>query len=649
MSASHADPFSWVGHTIDEKFRVEAVVGEGGFGVVYRALHLGLGVPVAVKCLKIPPSLPPEERDRFHQSFLDEGRLLRKLSRATHSVVQALDVGAAFAPNGAWVPYLVLEWLNGETLEALLARRRSEKKGGMPLAEAKDLLTPAALALGTAHDDGIAHRDVKPANLFLCGEESARTVKVLDFGIAKVIAENATLTRALEQTGQTPSMFTPFYGAPEQFNKRFGATGPWTDVYALALVLVELASGESPLAGDDVTQLYIATTDVAIRPTPRAHGVRTSDAVEAVFQKALAIEPRGRYASARAFWDALDAALAAPLPADEPPGDAARAPTLEPTLEAPRTTSGASVNARDAGQPGRRVLAILGALAIVGLSIGASALLRARAVPTEVPAVLRVGPELVHVDIPTTPADMVQVPAGRFTMGYAKGFSFEKPPHTVTISRPFYIDRAEVRADDYARCVSAKKCTPTGVHGPELREGEAEKFAPFCTEHDPAKASHPINCLDRAQAEAYCAFAGKRLPTEAEWEYAARGGEGARLYPWGDDEPTCEMGNFSRVAGQCGGRPKGTLPVGSFPDRVSPFGALDMAGNVWEWVADGFDPSAYAEKERKDPRASSGRKGVLRGGSWDFAATSARVTNRLAFDPGMGHVSTGVRCARTAD
>ncbi|HRI70966.1 MAG TPA: protein kinase, partial [Polyangium sp.] len=166
MSAAHSDPFGWVGQTIDGKFRVEAVVGEGGFGVVYRAQHLGLGEPVAVKCLKIPLSLPPADRERFHQSFLEEGRILRRLSRSTAAVVQALDVGAAVAPNGAWTPYLVLEWLRGESLEDHLAKRREQGRAKMSLADAVELLEPAAMAIAAAHDEGIAHRDIQPANFF---------------------------------------------------------------------------------------------------------------------------------------------------------------------------------------------------------------------------------------------------------------------------------------------------------------------------------------------------------------------------------------------------------------------------------------------------------------------------------------------------
>ncbi|MDI1481304.1 bifunctional serine/threonine-protein kinase/formylglycine-generating enzyme family protein [Polyangium sp. y55x31] len=655
-SAALADPFAWVGQTIDGKFRVEAVVGEGGFGVVYRAQHLGLGEPVAVKCLKIPSTLAPDERERFQQSFLEEGRLLRKLSRATAAVVQALDVGAAVAPNGVWAPYLVLEWLHGETLEAFLARRNEEKKGGMLLADAFALLEPAALALAAAHDEGIAHRDIKPANLFLRDASiegggasqtpaGTPTMKVLDFGIAKVIADNASITRAMEQTGHAPSMFTPFYGAPEQFNRRFGATGPWTDVYALALVLVELCSGKTALVGDDVTQLYIATTDVSLRPTPRTHGVRTSHAVEAVFQKALAIEPRGRYTSARLFWDALREALPSPIEADAPGTTVVREGSHDSLTTAPQITEARTSKPASSR---RSLFAAIGAFTFVAAAIAASVVIKHRGEIEPTPTLARMGPEFGHVELPSSTADMVLVPAGSFTMGHAKEGKTEKPAHTVTISKPFYLDRTEVTAEDYVRCVAAGKCTRSGVHGPGVDEAEATKFAPFCTEPDPAKARHPINCIDHGQAAKLCAFLGKRLPTEAEWEYAARGKDD-RLYPWGEEPVACTLGNFARAAGQCPGRAKGTMPVGSFPDHASPFGALDMAGNVWEWVADAFDPGAYTKGERKDPLVATGAKGVIRGGSWDFASSAAKTTTRYAFDRATGHVSTGVRCAKTAD
>jgi formylglycine-generating enzyme required for sulfatase activity len=110
------------------------------------------------------------------------------------------------------------------------------------------------------------------------------------------------------------------------------------------------------------------------------------------------------------------------------------------------------------------------------------------------------------------------------------------------------------------------------------------------------------------------------------------------------------MGNFARNTRECAGRPKGPIEVGSFPDYASAFGALDMAGNVWEWVADSFDSKAYTKESRQDPFVDkSGSRGVLRGGSWDFSASVAKTTFRLNFDRHTGQISTGVRCAKHAN
>jgi len=647
MSATHSDPFGWVGQTIDGKFRVEEVVGEGGFGVVYRAQHLGLGEPVAVKCLKIPASLPPADREKFHQSFLEEGRILRRLSRLTAAVVQALDVGAAVTPNGNWTPYLVLEWLRGQSLEDHLAKLRKEGRGKMALAAAVELLEPAAMAIASAHDEGIAHRDIKPANFFTTDVDGLPTMKVLDFGIAKVIADNASITRAFEQTGQAPSMFTPFYGAPEQFNRRFGATGPWTDVYALALVLVEMVSGQSALDGDDATQLYIASTDVAMRPTPRARGVPTSQEVENVFLKALSVEPRSRYSSARAFWKELREALPAPI--ENPREDMSLPPTITSSDSLRRTTTAhvSSSRATASNSSRRSALAIVGSLLILAAFIGASLYIRNRATARTINTANHIVVEsLPELTVPKPPEDMVLVPAGRFTMGHANAGKTEKPAHTVIITKAFYLDKTEVTAGEYAKCVGARKCLASSVHGPGVTDSIVAKFSPQCTGTDSAGARKPINCIDFAQAEAYCAFAGKRLPTEAEWEYAARGTD-ERVYPWGNTNPTCLMGNFGRNAGECASRPRGTTEVGAFPEYASPFGVLDMSGNVWEWVADAFDPEAYTQEPRTDPLVNKpGDNGVLRGGSWDFSASVAKTTFRLKFDRHMGQVSTGVRCAK---
>jgi serine/threonine protein kinase len=305
MSTAEEDPFGWVGATVDGKYRVDKVVGHGGFGIVYLAHHLGFEEKVALKCLKLPKELQGGDRDRFRDSLVAEGRLLLQLSRATTGVVQALDVGAVVSPSKTWTPYLVLEWLEGTPLDRDLSERRKHNLGGRSLGEALELLDGAVRALGVAHGMGIAHRDIKPANLFLIELAGKRTIKVLDFGIAKVLSETDSVTRAFEETGGTVQAFTARYGAPEQFSRRFGATGPWTDVFALALVLIEVVLGTPALDGTDAAQLFVAASDKLLRPTLRSHGFDPGDAVEAVLATALSVDPRERYPNATAFWDAL--------------------------------------------------------------------------------------------------------------------------------------------------------------------------------------------------------------------------------------------------------------------------------------------------------------------------------------------------------
>ncbi|WP_394838337.1 protein kinase [Pendulispora rubella] len=344
------DPFAWIGHALEGRYDVEKVVGEGGFAVVYRGHHKGLDDAVAIKCLKIPRKLAGEERERFLQSFLDEGKLLHRLSRANANIVQALDVGATTSPNGTWTPYLVLEWLEGESLDDELRARSRKDLPPRSLEETLALLEPAARALATAHAQGIAHRDIKPANLFLCTVAGKRIIKVVDFGIAKVLGESTDLQRAHEATGMSLHAFTPRYGAPEQFDRRFGATGPWTDVFALALIVVEMVAGHSAMQGDSA-QLFVASSNVQHRPTLRALDVDVgpaADAIEEVLLRALAVDPKERYGTAGDFWDALmlaakattivDALAAQPVTAVRPkvPVDPL-APTV-PSLRVPDTT-----------------------------------------------------------------------------------------------------------------------------------------------------------------------------------------------------------------------------------------------------------------------------------------------------------------------
>jgi len=303
---------------------------------VYRGEHLALAEPVGIKCLKLPQSLSGEQRDRFHQSFIKEGQLLHKLSKANAGIAQALDLGAAVSPNNSWTPFLVMEWLSGRPLDQELKARRKRADGALDLAAAMKLLAPAASALGEAHKQCVAHRDVKPANLFLTEVGARTTIKVLDFGIAKIIHDDKSLTQLMAATGMSIKAFSPRYGAPEQFDPRMNASGPWTDVFAFALILVELLCNEPALRGDDVVGLHLSAVDSEERPTPRAHGVELTDAVEAVIARALAVRARERYVDLTSFWDALERASQAQLPSaapvegpsSQPPG--AALPSLSP-------------------------------------------------------------------------------------------------------------------------------------------------------------------------------------------------------------------------------------------------------------------------------------------------------------------------------
>jgi serine/threonine protein kinase len=346
--ADGSDRFGLVGTTLGGKYRVERVVGEGGFAVVYRARHQVWDEPVAVKCFTALADAPAELRRELHDQFVREGKLLTSLSSHTAAIVQAKDIGDLTTATGHWIPYMVLEWLDGRPLDAWLAHEAgtSRRPARDPLTAFR-LMDGPARALGHAHARGVAHRDIKPANFFVLGEALTPgvVIKILDFGIAKVMHAHAST--AMHATGTQTTSFTPAYGAPEQFDRRHGATGPWTDVFQMSLVLVELMRGGLPaLVGDDFVQLAFASQNPAQRPTPRTHGVATSDAVEAVFQRALAVAVGQRYRDMSGFWDAFAAAVepaSSPRASHSPPHPPPGAAPYEVVLEFSR--------ARDAGRP----------------------------------------------------------------------------------------------------------------------------------------------------------------------------------------------------------------------------------------------------------------------------------------------------------
>jgi eukaryotic-like serine/threonine-protein kinase len=309
------DAFGIVGTVIASAYHVESVVAEGGFGTVYRAHHGGFRAPVALKCLRLPPGLLPEARQHFLDSFRAEAELLFRLSASIPAVVRPLHVDAFTAVDGRFVPYLVLEWLEGSTLDAIIRRRTAEHQAPLPLKKLVRLLTPVARALERAHNfqgpDGpvsIVHRDLKPENIFVANVAGEETVKILDFGIGKAKSMVGQVAGRASQVAGGIATFTPAYGSPEQWApKKYGQTGPWTDVWGLALTISEALVGH-PIIDGEPAAIMGTVLDPNRRPTPGSEGVIVSDEVERVFRKALALDPRERYGDAGVFWNELLAA-----------------------------------------------------------------------------------------------------------------------------------------------------------------------------------------------------------------------------------------------------------------------------------------------------------------------------------------------------
>lgn len=358
------DPFGLLGATLDTKYEVSACMAEGGFAVVYRALHVGLHKPVALKVLKVPSDLSNEHRRTYLEKFAQEARLIAALDHP--AIVRVLDFGVAPLGDRSDTPWMALEWLDGTTLEQVLESRRGQP---MEPAAVFALMEPVIDALACAHESGVVHRDLKPANLMrVTGRRGEAVLKVLDFGIAKTVeAEDRDVhVSGATRTSTALIAFSPHYAAPEQITGM--RTGPWTDVHALALVLVEMLCGRPPYLGDDPAELYAAAL-AAVRPTPAALGVDVG-AWESVLAQALAFKPSDRFADAKAFLDALRATLPdarlSLRPAPPP-----HTPTVIGTPAG--TLRGAELVARPAERPRSPILVI--ASAVTGLLVvGAIAL-----------------------------------------------------------------------------------------------------------------------------------------------------------------------------------------------------------------------------------------------------------------------------------
>ena len=319
---AHSLRTALIGQTLQDKYRIDRVVGEGGFAVVYAGQHLTLDVPVAVKALMFHRDQSPEHRALLLSRFSAEAQILARLRHP--NIVSVLDFGILNDDALGAVPWLVLEWCDGETLDAELRRRRRAlpRLPQRSVEEAWALMRPIVDAVAYGHSLGVAHRDLKPANVMLVPDRTGISPRVLDFGIAKRV-EDTTSGSGETLTNSGAAMFTPGYAAPEQV--AMVRTGPWTDVHALGLMFTEILTDERPYP---TANGAVAAVDPE-RPTPSRFG-RDVGPLEPLLAKAVALRPGERYADAEQFLDALDSAFGThrlQVPRPSAPSDDHRAPS----------------------------------------------------------------------------------------------------------------------------------------------------------------------------------------------------------------------------------------------------------------------------------------------------------------------------------
>lgn len=241
---------------------------------------------------------------------------------------------------------------------------------------------------------------------------------------------------------------------------------------------------------------------------------------------------------------------------------------------------------------------------------------------------------------------MVYIPAGEFLLGAGNNdpnSDTDETPQVTVYLDAFWLDKFEVTNRQYQTCVTAGVCAPPA---------DFESATRYKYYSDPEFDDHPVINVTWSDAAAYCQWRDARLPTEAEWEKAARGGSG-NIYPWGDTFEDMHS-NYCASTIMCPDEPEDgfidTAPVGSFPAGASPYGAYDMAGNVNEWVADWYDPHYYISLESgtENPTGPEvGDEHGIRGGSAGLNATKLRTTNRGAAKSGSYGYYGGFRCAQT--
>ena len=651
-----------MGKLIDNRYNIIEKIGEGGMGAVYLAEDIRLERRVALKRLQVMGK--PSDLEQFQQRFEREAKVMARFHHP--NIVSVHDYGQD--DEGV---YLVLEYMPGGSL----AQRMRERQ--LSLEEIIQILLPLTSALQLIHQSGSVHRDIKPANVLFDGLGNP---KLADFGVVKLLEtkEEFTLTTAGAAVG------TPAYMAPEQIG---GETSPASDQYALGVMLYEMVTGQKPFQGRTPMETL---TMQKYEPLPDPHRLNLSlpDWLCEVLRTALSKRVQDRYSDMDAFAQVLRAGTQGGASDEKSEDETALVnpvPLIPSTFAGGKNSSGEdqtalgksnfyhSPQSNSASYPPQSkklpgwVLVIGVAVVFIGMVVVAGSILLslgkhgtgplaglATSTYTATSTITSTATPTVTSTVTLTPTststpepgsvllrekdnmEMVYVPAGTFTMGLDGGYFDAGPAHQVFLDA-YWMDKFEVTNTQYQKCVSAGVCIEPLV---------SKSFSRFDYYTDDKYKNYPVIHVDWYQAKAYCEWVGGDLPTEAQWENAARGTDG-RFYPWGNTTPSCRLANFDAVDGCVGD----TSEVGSFPNGTSPYGVMDMAGNVWEWVMDWYDKYYYETSPSENPTGpEEGTYRVIRGQSWAGRETSIsakvfmEMQNRRTKLPDYGDDVTGFRC-----
>lgn len=580
---------------IGDKYEVLEWIGGGGMAEVFLAKHRAHGGLVAVKVLADSLSNEP----RIVARFREEARTAATLE-GHPNIIPIIDIG-----EGSGLHYLIMPYVKGEDLS-----RYIEQRERLSNEETVYLARQIAEALVWAAERGVVHRDLKPSNVRL---DSSGRVVVLDFGISKAKDVPTGLTTRGETLG------TPYYMSPEQI---LGKTcDSRSDLYSFGVILFELLSGRKPYVGDNLRIIELGHLEGEIPSLPAGVDPVLVHLVTHLLQK----DPDLRPSSPREVLEILHGLGAgrAPRPLESlgtPPLASPAEPTPTPPERPRHTPTPAPPMPPEPRQQGGGLPGwLLPSLGGVVLLAGVGYWLSTRDTEPKKPEKPDV-PIVAKVDLAETVNDpngpLFLVPAGKFIFG---DDSAESPNPWREMELPaYYVDATEVSNQQYARFVAATGRTPP-TH-PEYAKSP----------------SMPVVQVTLDDAKAYCAWAGRRVPTEQEWEKAARGAHG-NIFPWGN-EPLPNPGNL--------------VTVDDLPERQSPFRALHMSGNVFEWTV---SPFPVTDREIDDMTKLKGGPPVsrdwanIKGGSFMLKDERFfRLYMRRGWPVNQASPMIGIRCVKDA-